>query len=70
MFCISNSRIASSIGDVFAKMGGTYASLKILGSIISNIFTSIIFQSSLIRKLYHFRPTLPGEQKPQKIKNN
>ena len=50
-------------------MGGTLASLGGIGNALTGIFSSTIFYSSLIRKLFFFRPRLPGEKKPLKIKN-
>jgi hypothetical protein len=55
------SRKSIGFSGLFAKIGGSLASFKILGGILAGIFSKNLFHSSLIRKFYHFRPRLPGE---------
>ena len=55
------SRRSIGFSGLFAKIGGSLASFKILGGIVAGFFSKSLFHSSLIRKLYHFRPRLQGE---------
>ena len=57
-----------SIFDVFAAVGGMYKSLTIVGFLFCAAFSYDLLISSLIRKLFHFKPRF--EEEFPKVKNH
>lgn len=55
------SRTYTNAVDVLITVGGTYTSLSSVGYSFTILFAYNLMMSSLIRKLYFFRPKFPGE---------
>ena len=54
--------------DVLSTLGGLFSSLSIVGASLSKVFSYNLMLSSLIRKLYHFKPRFDSEIKKKKSK--
>lgn len=54
--------------DVLTTLGGLFSSLNIVGLIFTRIFSYNLMLSSIIRKLYHFKPRFESEIKKKKKK--
>ena len=59
-------RTVYNIIDVLAVIGGLFGSLKVIGMSVTKVLSYNLMLSSLIDKLYHFKPRFDGEGK----KNN
>ena len=59
-------RQVKTLGDVLGKLGGTFASLKLLGAILVGFIAPTLYESSLIRKFFYFKPKFLKEI----LKNN
>lgn len=55
--------------DALTIMGGSFSSLKGVGQAFTAIFSYKLMQSSLIGKLFHFKPKFASEIKKAKKKN-
>lgn len=55
-----------NVNDVLSNAGGTYASVNVLGAVIASIFSYDLMMSSLINKLYFFKPRFDSEIKQKK----
>ena len=56
-------RSVYNIIDVLAVIGGLFGSLKVIGMSITKVLSYNLMLSSLINKLYHFKPKFDGEGK-------
>ena len=56
--------------DVLSTLGGLFSSLNVLGLIFTRIFSYNLMLSSIIRKLYHFKPKFETEVKIKKKKKD
>lgn len=54
--------------DVTSTLGGLFSSLNVIGLIFTRIFSYNLMLSSIIRKLYHFKPKFESEVKKKKNK--
>ena len=64
------SRTVYNLIDVLSTLGGLFSSLSIIGASLSKVFSYNLMLSSLIRKLYHFKPRFESEIKKKKNKKN
>ena len=64
------TRNLTSVVDVLTDLGGMFSSLSLIGLAFNLTFSYNLLLSSLIRKLYHFRPRFPSEVKKKKGKGN
>ena len=55
--------------DVLTDLGGMFSSLSLIGLAFNMTFSYNLLLSSLIRKLYHFRPRFEQEIKKKKKKS-
>ena len=55
--------------DVLSTLGGLFASLNVVGLIFTRIFSYNLMLTSIIKKLYHFKPKFESEVKIKKNKN-
>jgi hypothetical protein len=58
-----------SLVDVLGDLGGMFSSLSLIGLILNLTFSYDLLLSSLIRKLYHFKPRFDEEMKKKKKKS-
>ena len=58
-----------NLQDVLISLGGLFSSLSVLGMAFTKVFTYNLMLSSLIRKLYHFKPRFESEIKKKKDKS-
>ena len=63
-------RTLTSIIDVLTDLGGMFSSLSIIGLVFNMTFSYNLFLSSIIRKLYHFKPFFASEIKKKKKKKD
>lgn len=61
-------RTVYNIFDVLSTLGGLFSSLNVIGLIFTRIFSYNLMLSSIIRKLYHFKPKFESEVKVKKKK--
>lgn len=61
-------RTVYNIIDVLAVIGGLFGSLKVIGMSVTKVLSYNLMLSSLIDKLYHFKPRFDGEGKKKKDK--
>ena len=61
-------RTVYNIFDVLSTLGGLFSSLNVIGLIFTRIFSYNLMLSSIIRKLYHFKPKFEKEVKVKKKK--
>ena len=61
-------RTIYSLRDVLSTLGGLFSSLTVIGTVFTKIFSYNLMLSSLIRKLYHFKPRFESEVKKKKNK--
>ena len=54
--------------DVLTYLGGLFSSLNIVGLTFTRVFSYNLMLSSIIRKLYHFKPRFESEIKKKKDK--
>lgn len=54
---------------MLTKLGGLFSSLSVLGMSTGKVFGYNLMLSSMIRKLYHFKPRFEAEVKKKKNKN-
>lgn len=54
---------------MLTDLGGMFSSLSVIGLIFSMTFSYNLLLSSLIRKLYHFKPKFEKEIKKKKKKD-
>lgn len=54
--------------DALAKLGGSFSALKGAGLAFTSFFSYQLMQSSLISKLFHFKPHFASELRKQKKK--
>lgn len=59
-------RTVYNIIDVLAIIGGLFGSLKVIGMSVTKVLSYNLMLSSLIDKLYHFKPRFDGEGKKNK----
>lgn len=59
-------RQAFTIFDALSRLGGVYSALFTSGLIFTSIFSYKLFMSSLIGRLFHFRPL--GKKDTKKLK--
>lgn len=57
-----------SILDALARIGGSFSSLTSIGAAFTAIFSYKLMQSSMIGKLFHFKPKYESEVKKNKPK--
>ena len=62
------ARTVYNILDVLTTLGGLFSSLSLVGMAFTKIFSYNLMLSSLIRKLYHFKPRFESEIKKKKKK--
>ncbi len=53
---------------MLAVIGGLFGSLKVIGMSITKVLSYNLMLSSLINKLYHFKPKFDGEGKKKSNK--
>ena len=54
--------------DVLTTLGGLFSSLNLVGLMFTRVFSYNLMLSSIIRKLYHFKPRFESEIKKKKDK--
>ena len=54
--------------DVLTSLGGLFSSLSVIGASSGKVFGYNLMLSSMIRKLYHFKPRFESEVKKKKKK--
>lgn len=64
----SYERSVYNLLDVLATLGGLFSSISVVGLAFTRIFSYHLMISSLIRKLYHFKPRFEEEIKKKKDK--
>ena len=62
-------RTLYNIIDVLTDLGGMFSSLTLIGLAFNLTFSYNLLLSSLIRKLYHFKPRFDSEIKKKKQKD-
>ena len=67
-FTTEYKRSLFNIGDILGSMGGFFASLKGIGGGFTAVFAYRLLMSSLIGKLFYFRPRFNSEVKKDKKK--
>ena len=60
------NRLNKGLANVISSLGGTFTGLKILGSLITGLNSYRLLTSSLIGKLFHFRPKFKEEFEKKK----
>ena len=66
-------RTIYSLRNVLSTLGGLFSSLTVIGMAFTKVFSYNLMLSSLIRKLYYFKPRFESEvkkHKKQKKKQN
>ena len=56
--------------DVLTTLGGLFSALNVIGLMFTRIFSYNLLLSSIIRKLYHFKPKFESEIKVKKKKKD
>lgn len=54
--------------NILSNLGGIFSSLKSVGFMFTAVFSYQLMMSSLIGKLFHFKPRFPQEIKKKKPK--
>ena len=68
MLYMEYSRSYLKLAAVLADCGGTYSSLYLIGFGFTVLFSYNLFLSSIIRKLYYFKPRFESEKLTKKKK--
>ena len=63
-------RTLMNLIDVLIDSGGMFSSLSLIGMAFNLTFSYNLLLSSLIRKLYHFKPKFDSEVKKKKKKKD
>ena len=63
-------RTLMNLIDVLIDSGGMFSSLSLIGMAFNLTFSYNLLLSSLIRKLYHFKPKFDAEVKKKKKKKD
>ena len=63
-------RTLVTVVDVLTDIGGMFSSLSMIGLAFNMTFSYNLLLSSLIRKLYHFKPKFEEEIKKKKKKGD